>query len=516
MMACQLLAEITYLLRDPCSRYNPFIPGVSSPYSTIQNTPRVSNITAPDSSAGHNEHDEVTMAKGSDNPRTSAGSLEPGVIQSRSNSLDVPRLPINLSDQSSDTSGGEEVHKKSALDTPAFSDILRSPMTLLPRLHLNLDIPSTTPEPVPSIVIASSPSVPQRPPSKVRRGSLPQEYLKKKPLTGSFDKQSTYATSPTSYIHRKLSTFKDSFRRVRSAALKSRKSVVTKVSSPLLNRRKSLSTPMSRAGSHKSLCDDALCSNLPWLNVVARLYHHDMIQKQDNTLMASCKTSCAELEGCLRRLYTLPPRDVDDSDAAVNSVSPVSDDSAFPHSSFTRREKAFSFTSFRTSSFASSGTFSFNRRFSRPSFTFSFRRHSQMVPPKENTIREERVATSLSKSVLYDEELYGDDVEGALEKHVMMLQSRKIKGNDDIKIRYLNQEVKGLLHTPFTILQLAMAANLIDTASTINNVREICWHLLLDSNQGLVQSAGDVVARQQNYISCICLFSCSHDFLVDC
>ena len=493
MMACQLLAEITYLLRNPCPRYNPFIPGVSSTNSTIQNTPRVSNITVPDSSAGHSEHDEVTMAKGSDNPRTSASSLEPGIIQSRSNSLDVPRLPINLSDQSSDTSGGEEVHKKSALDTPAFTEILRSPATLLPRLHLNLHIPSTTPEPVPSIVIASSPSVSQRSLSKLRRGSLPQEYLKKKPLNGSFDKQSTYATSPTSYIHRKLSTFKDSFRRVRTAAMKSRKSVVTKVSSPLLNRRKSLSTPMSRAGSHKSLCDDALCNNLPWLNVVARLYRHDMIQKQDNTLLPSHKTSCAELEGCLRRLYTLPPRDVDDSDAAVNSVSPVSDDSAYPHSSFSRREKAFSFTSFRTSSFASSGTFSFNRR-----FTFSFRRHSQMIPPRENAIQEERVAALLNKSTLYHEELCGDDIEGALERHVMMLQSRRIKGNDDKKIKYLNQEVKGLLHAPFTILQLALAANLIDNVSTINSVREICWHLLLDTNQGLVQSAGDVVARQQN------------------
>ena len=515
MMACQLLAEITYLLRDPPSRYNPYIATMSSPNSTTQNTPRPSNITAPmDYCNSHNEYDETAgtsaMTKSLDQPRSSAGSLEPGVIHSRSNSLDVPRHLNIPSDQGSDTSGGEDMHHKKSitLDTPVLPEMLPSPNTPTPRTYPNLYIPATTPEAVPSIVIAS-PTVAQRRRSmvRVRRGSLPQgEHARLKPLTGSFDKQTTYATSPTSYLHRKLSTFKDSFRRVRGVAMKSssRKSAVTKISSPLLGRRKSLSTPMSRAGSHKSLCDDPLCNNLPWLNIVTRLYHCDMLHKEDNTLLASYKTCCAELEGALRRLYTLPSRATNDPDNNSEmdgrryTLSP--DDSAFHHGgSMSRRDKASSFTSSWTGSFSSPSTFRFSR--ASISFAFPFRRHSQITTHRESTLQENKVpAASLNRSLLYDEEeLFGDNIEGALEKHAMMLQNRRIKDNDDRKIKYLNKEVKGLLHTPFTILQLAMAANLIDTTSIVN-VRDICWHLLLDTNQELVQSAGDLilVAKQQH------------------
>ena len=510
MMACQLLTEITYLLRDPPSRYNPYIPTISSPNSTTQNTPRPSNITAP-MDYSKSEYDETAatsaMTISLDQPRSSAGSLEPGVIHSRSNSLDVPRhLPI-LFDQGSDTSGGEEICKKSVtLDTPVVVEFLASPITPTTRTHLNPFVPPTTPDAVPSIVIASPTTAAQRQHSMVRRGSLPQGRIKLKLLTGSFDKQTNYATSPTSYLHRKLSTFKDSFRRVKSVAMKSgsRKSAVTKVSSPLLSRRKSLSTPMSRAGSHKSLCDDPLCNSLPWLSIVTKLYHHDMLHKQDNTLLASYKMCCAELEGALRRLYTLPScttSGTDNSEIDGRRYTLSLDDSAFHHSSsLSRRDKVSSFTSSWTGSFSSPGTFRFSR--ASISFGFPFRRHSQITTHRESTIQENRVsaATSLNKSLLYDEEeLFGDNIEGALEKHAMMLQNRRIKENDDRKIKYLNKEVKGLLHTPFTILQLAMAANLIDAVNIVS-VQEICWHLLLDTNQELVQSAGDLilVARQQH------------------
>lgn len=504
-MACQLLAEITYLLRDPPPRYNPYIATTSSPNSTTQNTPRPSNITAPmDYCTGHNEYEEYAgtsaMTKGLDHPRSSASSLEPGVIHCRSNSLDVPRHLNIPSDQGSDTSGGEEIHHKKlvTLDTPVLPEMLPTPNTpTTPRTHPNLMIPPTTPEALPSIVIASP--VAQRRRSMVRRGSLPQEHIKLKPLTGSFDKQTTHATSPTSYLHRKLSTFKDSFRRVRGVAMKSgsRKSAVTKVSSPLLNRRKSLSTPMSRAGSHKSLCDDTLCINLPWLNILTRLYRHDMLHKEDNTLLASYKICCAELEGALRRLYTLPSRSANDSDNNSEidghrfTLSP--DSSAFHHGcSMGRRDKASSFTSSWTGSFSSPGTFRFSR--TSISFAFPFRRHSQLTTHRDSTIQENRASTiSLDKSLCYDdEELFSDNIEGALERHARMLQSRRIKDNDDTKIKYLNKEMRGLLHTPFTILQLAMAANLIDTANIVN-VRDMCWHLLLDTNQELAQSAGDLI-----------------------
>ena len=140
MMACQLLAEITYLLRDPPSRYNPFMPAISSPNSTAQNTPRPSNINLPtDYTTSHSECDDPTgpasaMTKSLE-PRSSAGSLEPGVIHSRSNSLEVPRyLPIP-SDQGSDTSGGEEVHKKPVtMNTPEVLPALIAPLS---RQHLS-------------------------------------------------------------------------------------------------------------------------------------------------------------------------------------------------------------------------------------------------------------------------------------------------------------------------------------------------------------------------------------------
>ena len=496
MMACQLLAEITYLLRDPPPRYNPYIATTNSPSSTTQNTPRPSNITAPMDS--HSEHEEpVAMTKSSDYPRSSASSLEPGVIHSRSNSLDVPRHLTIPPDQGSDTSGGEEIHHKKlvTLDTPVVPEMLPTPNTPTPRPYPNLIIPPTTPEALPSIVIAS-PTVAQRRHSMLRRGSLPQGNFKLKPLTGSFDKQTTPATSPTSYIHRKLSTFKDSFRRVRMKS-GGRKSAIAKAYSPLLNRRKSLSTPMSRAGSHKSLCDDPLCNNLPWLNVVTRLYHRDMLHKEDNTLLSSYKMCCVELEGALRRLYTLPARPADDADNTSEidgrRFTVLPDDTAFHHSSsMSRRDKVSSFTSSWTGSFSSSGTFRFSR--ASISFGFPFRRHSQFTPHRESLIQENRTpAVSPNKSLCYDEEeLFGDNIEGALEKHAMMLQNRRIKDNDDRKIKYLNKEVKGLLHTPFTILQLAMAADLVDTANIVN-VRDMCWYLLLDTNQELVQSAGDLI-----------------------
>ena len=492
MMACQLLAEITHLLRDPPPRYNPYIPTISSPNSTAQNTPRPSNVTAPvDYCTSHSEVEESAMTKGLDHPRSSAGSLEAGLIHSRSNSLDVPRHLNIPSDQGSDTSGGEEVHHKPSV----LPEMLPMPNTPIPRTHLNLMIPLTMPEALPSIVIAS-PTVVQRRRSMVRRGSLPQQNLKPKLLTGSFDKPTPHATSPTSYIHRKLSTFKDSFKRVAMRS-GSRKSAITKVSSPLLNRRKSLSTPMSRAGSHKSLCDDPLCSSLPWLNVVTRLYHRDMLHKEDNTLLASYKMCCAELEGALRRLYTLPSRPANDADNNSEidgrrfTLSP--DDSTFQHGcSLGRRDKASSFTSSWTGSFSSSGTFRFSR--TSISFAFPFKRHSQYTTHRDSTIQENRTHTvSLNKSLCYDEgELFGDNVEGALEKHAIMLQNRRIKDNDDRKIKYLNKQVKGLLHTPFTILQLAMAANLIDMVNIVK-VRDMCWHLLLDTNQELVQSAGNLI-----------------------
>lgn len=498
MLACQLLGEITYLLRDPPPRYNPYIPAISSANSTAHTTPRPSNIVVP-SEYPQSDYDDATatgnITRSLENPRSSAGSLDPGSLHSRSNSLDVPRHLLIPSDQGSDTSGGEEIHKKSVtLDTPVPAEIIPSPITPSPRLPTNLTIPPTTPDGVPSIVIAS-PTAQKQQRFMARRGSLPQEREKLKPLGSSFDKQSTNINSPTSYLHRKLSTFKDSFRKVRSVALKSnsRKSAIAKVSSPLVSRRKSISTPMSRAGSHKSLCDDLLCNNLPWVNIVARLYHSDMLQ--DGTLLASYKTSCAELEGALRRLYTLPSRTGNDdnggSDKRRFTLSPNADDSAFQQFSMSRTEKTFSMSS--SSSFASSGTFSLNR-FSRGSIIFPFpfgRRHSQLTTHRDTlTIPENRVVASPNKAMLYTEELFGDDIEGALERHAMMLQNRRIKDNDNRKIKYLNKEVKGLLHTPFTILQLAMAANLID-ATKIVGLRDICWDLLLDTNQELVQSAGD-------------------------
>ena len=504
MMACQLLAEITYLLRDPPPRYNPYIPTASSVPSTTQNTPRPSNIVVP-TDCSHSDYDDsiavatTTTTVVREHKRPSAGSLEPGLVHSRSNSLDVPRNLQIPSDQGSDTSGGEEMHKKPVtLDTPAVpTDVMPSPITPTSRYPTNLFIPPATPDPVPSIVIAS-PTTHRQQRLMSRRGSLPHEHVKLKPLTASFDKQSTTPTSSTSYLHRKLSTFKDSFRRVRSVALKnnSRKNAVTKISSPLLTRRKSISTPMSRAGSHKSLCDDALCNNLPWLNVVARIYHRDILQ--DGTLPTSYKTSCAELEGALRRLYTLPPSHTANDDGSAEdkrryTLSPSTDDTGFPHNfSMSRREKTSSMSS--SSSFASSGTFSLNR-FSRGSMIFPFpfgRRQSQLTHRDTMTVPENRVMTSPNKSMLYTEELFGDNIEGAIERHAVMLQSRRIKDNDKRKIKYLSMEVKGLLHTPFTILQLAMAANLID-ATKIIAIRDICWDLLLDDNQELVQSAGNHV-----------------------
>ena len=511
MMACQLLAEITYLLRDPPPRYNPYIPSANSVTSTTQNTPRPSNIMVPTDYSHSDYDDTVTVAATTtttttttttavrEHTRSSAGSLEPGLIYPRSNSLDVPRNLLIPSDQGSDTSGGEEIHKKPiTLDIPTIPmDIIPSPITPTSRFPTNLLIPPATPDPVPSIVIAS-PTTHQQQRRMSRRGSLPHEHANKlKPLSGSFDKQAPNATSPTSYLHRKLSTFKDSFRKVRSVALKnsSRKSAVTKVSSPLLTRRKSISTPMSRAGSHKSLCDDALCSNLPWLNVVAKIYHRDILQ--DGTLPTSYKTSCAELEGALRRLYTLPPphnaNDDSGEDKHRYTLSPGTDDTGFPHSfSMSRREKTSSMSS--SSSYASSGTFSLHR-FSRGSMIFPFpfgRRQSQLTHRDTMTVPENRVITSPNKSMLYTEELFGDNIEGAIERHAIMLQSRRVKDSDKRKIKYLSMEVKGLLHTPFTILQLALAANLID-ATKIIAIRDICWDLLLDNNQELVQSAGNYV-----------------------
>ena len=495
MMACQLLAEITYLLRDPPSRYNPNLPSISSPNSTTQNTPRPSNIMPPaDYPTSHGDHDD-TVVRGLDHPRSSAGSLDPGPVHSRSNSLDVPRNLLIPSDQGSDTSGGEEVQKKFAtLDTPVSTEIIPSLNIYTPRQPTNLPIqPPMTPDMVPSIVIAS-PTMQRRRSLGMRRISMPQRNVNLKPQGGSFDRQSSAATSPTSYITRKLSTFKDSFRRVRSAALKgnSRKGAVTKLSSPLLNRRKSISTPMSRASSHKSLCDDPLCNNLPWINVVTKLYQPDMLQGNNGTLLTSYKICCGELEGALQRLYTLPPRTTTDDDNIVGvdkrhyTLSPIPDDSVY---SMSRREKGFSFSS--SSSFSSSGTFSLNR-FSRGSINFAFfgRRQSQLAPRRDSTVlQESRVTCSPNKYVIYDEELFGESSEGALERHAMMLQNKRIKENDNKKIKYLNKEVKGLLHTPFTILQLATAANLIDT-NKIANLRDICWYLLLDTNQELVQSAG--------------------------
>ena len=506
MMACQLLAEITYLLRDPPPRYNPYIPTASSVTSTAQNTPRPSNVVVP-TDCSHSDYDDTAApattttaaTRNLEYPRFSAGSLEPGTVQSRSNSLDVPRQPLTPSDQGSDTSGGEEIHKKPVtLDTPAIpADIIPSPITPTSRYPTNLLIPPATPDPVPSIIIAS-PTTHRQQRRMSRRGSLPNEHVKLKPLIGSFDKPTVSATSPTSYLHRKLSTFKDSFKRVRSVALKnsSRKSAVTKISSPLLSRRKSFSTPMSRAGSHKSLCDDPLCSDLPWLNVVAKLYHRGILQ--DGTLPISYKTSCAELEGALRRLYTLPPSRTSNDDSSAEdkrryTLSPTSDDTGFPHSfSMSRREKTSSMSS--SSSYASSGTFSLNR-LSRGSMIFPFpfgRRQSQLTHRDTMTIPENRVMTSPNKSMLFTEELFGDNIEGALERHAIMLQNRRMKDNDKRKIKYLSMEVKGLLHTPFSILQLAMAANLID-ATKIIAIRDICWDLLLDTNQELVQSAGNHV-----------------------
>lgn len=487
MMACQLLSEITYLLRDPPQCYNPYLPFIS-PNSTTQNTPRVSNINAPtDSSGSHGEHDD-TVTRNVDYSRSSAGSLEPGSVHSRNNSLEVPRNLLIPSDQGSDTSGGEEIHRKPVtLDTPALAE---TPMTPSPRLPTNLAIlPPTTPDTLPSIVIASPTT--QRRLSLVtkRRISMPQRQnvnLKPQSQSGSFDKQSNTPTSPTSYIHRKLSTFKDSFRRVRSVAMKgsSRKSAVTKLSSPLLNQRKSISTPMSHASSHKSLCDDALCNDLPWINVVIKLYRLDMLQRQDGTLLPSYKICCAELVGALCRLYTLPSRTATDGNDGTDKLnSLLSPDSAY---NMSRKEKAFSFSS--SSSFGSSGTFS---RFSRTSINFGFfgRRLSLLTTHRDTaTLQENTVTTSSpSKSIIYDE--LCDDIEEALEKHATMLQNKRIKDNDDKRIEYLNKEVKGLLHTPFTILQLSIATNLIDTTKTAN-LRDVCWHLLLDTNQELVQSAG--------------------------
>lgn len=485
MIACQLLTEITYLLRDPPVCFNPYIPSCNSPYSTTQNTPRPSNVMPP---TDYPSESDDLLGRSLDQPRSSAGSLDPGLIQSRSNSLDVPRNLLIPSDQGSDTSGGEEMHKKPlSLDIPVMPEIAPSPITPTFRLPISLPIPpATTPEVVPSIVIASPTAQKQQ--SMVRRGSLPQAHAKLRPQGGSFDKQTT--SSPTSYLHRKLSTFKDSFRKVRSVALKGGRRNATAKTPSTVHNRKSSSTPMSHAGSHKSLCDDPLCNNLPWINVVVKLYQCDL---QESSLLASYKTSCAELEGALRRLYTLPPSPTTTATTvASDNTDSIRSDSTFQQSyTFCRREKGCSISS--SCSTNSSGTFSLNR-FSRGSINLTFlsRRLSQLTTHRETTVTQEnRVTTSPNKCLPYDEELFGDNIEGALERHAMMLQSRRIKNNDDKKINYLNKEVKGLLHAPFTVLQLAMAANLVD-ATKIADIRDICWYLLLDTNQELVQSAGEL------------------------
>ena len=102
---------------------------------------------------------------------------------------------------------------------------------------------------------------------------------------------------------------------------------------------------------------------------------------------------------------------------------------------------------------------------------------------------ETRVERLNSKCFLNETELFGDDVDGALERHTMMLKSTRVQASDGKKIEYLDKEVKGLLHCPLTIIQLILAANLVES-SKIPTLRDIAWQLLLDSNQGLVQSAG--------------------------
>lgn len=488
MMACQLLIEITRLLRDPPSLYNPFLPQASSPTSTLQNTPRPSNVTVPVEL--HDTEDNV-LRKSLDHHRLSASSLErsPLHVQGRIGSLEVPRNP--LSDQSGD-SGGEDVHinRKSSTDTVILADMPHSASLKVPNtLSFKPDFVT------PSIVIGSpNPLESSQRRLSVRRDSV----LKSRGSPGITDK------SPTSFIQRKLSNFRESFRRVRNVTKRtSRKTTVTSTSTSYPPRTPGHSPQvrpsLSVGSSYKSLSDDPLCSDLPWIDIISQLYHVDMFQLNNDSLSLH-RVHCAELVATLRRLYTLPPLEDDNEETTTkkpryNTLSLGSDELAYLQSLSLGHQ---SLSSYNSNSIASSGTFSF-QRFSRgASLNFgSIFSKRQSAPATATTVirrdselRVVRMGSTSSKGGLFGEtELFGDDIDGALEKHTTMLQSERVKANDSKKIEYLDKEVKGLLHCPLTMIQLLLAANLIET-SKIPTLRDISWQLLLDTNQDLVQSAG--------------------------
>lgn len=489
MMACQLLIEITRILRDPPPHYNPFLPTSTSPTSTLQNTPRPSNITVPVDL--HESDDNVNIMRRSlDHPRSSAGSLEPSPLHYRTGSLEVPRNP--LSDQSGD-SGGEEVHvrKKTSIDAVMLPETSHGAALKAPT-SLNIKGPDLVP---PSIVIGS-PNVlepnQRRISISLRRNSL-DPVLKSRASPGNSDK------SPTSYIQRKLSNFRESFRKVRNVTKRStRKTAVTSYSTSYPARTPGHSpqvrASLSIGSSFKSLSDDPLCTDLPWINVISRLYNVDMLQLHNDSLPLH-KLHCTELVAALRRLYTLPPIDADKEDTMTrpryHTLSLGSDELAYLQSlSLNQGDKIFSVSSYNGSIASSTGTFSFHR-FSRGTSLnfgsiFSKRQSMPLTTQREGETRVERLD---SKCFLNETELFGDDVDGALERHTMMLQSTRVQANDGKKIEYLDKEVKGLLHCPLTIIQLILAANLVES-SKIPTLRDIAWQLLLDSNQDLVQSAG--------------------------
>jgi len=489
MMACQLLVEITRILRDPPLHYNPFLPLSSSPTSTLQNTPRPSNITVP---VDLHESEDSVIRRSLDHPRSSAGSLEPGPLHCRSGSLEVPRNL--LSDQSGD-SGGEEVNirKKTSIDAVMLPESLHSAALKVPT-SLNIKGPDLVP---PSIVIGS----PQVEPNRrrislsLRRNSL-DPVLKSKASPGNTDK------SPTSYLQRKLSNFRESFKKVRNVTKRStRKTTIASYSTSYPARTPGY-TPQTRpslsiGSSFKSLSDDPLCTDLPWINVISRLYHVDMLQLHDDCLPLH-KLHCAELIAALRRLYTLPPLDADKDDTKTKprhyTMSLGSDELAYLQSiSLSQSDKIFSVSSYNSSIASSTGTFSL-QRFSRGASLnfgsiFSRRQSMPVNTQREIDARVERMDSTSNKCFLNETELFSDNVDGALERHAMMLQSKRVQTNDGKKIEYLDKEVKGLLHCPLTIMQLILAASLVES-SKIPTLRDIAWQLLLDTNQDLVQSAG--------------------------
>ena len=488
MMACQLLIEITRLLRDPPPQYNPFLPTFTSPTSTLQSTPRPSNVTVP---VDLHECEDNIVRRSLDHPRSSAGSLEPGYVHGRSSSLEVPRNP--LSDQSGD-SGGEEAHihkKSSSIDVVVLPETSQSSTGLKAPTSLSIKGPDLVP---PSIVIGSPNVVePNQRRFSLRRNSLGP--IKSKVSPGISDK------SPTSYLHRKLSNFRESFKKVRNVTKRSTRKTTASYSTSYSARTPGYSPlvrpSLSIGSSYKSLSDDPLCTNLPWINVISRLYNVDMFHDDSLSLH---KLHCAELVAAIRRLYTLPPLDDDSEDTTVrprfHTLSLGSDEMAYFQSLSLNhqsdKDKLFSISSYN-SSILSSGTFSFPR-FSRGTSLnlgsiFSRRQSMPETTQRETDTRVERLDSTSNKCFLNETELFGDDVDGALERHAMMLQSSKVQANDGKRIEYLDKEVKGLLHCPLTVIQLILAANLVES-NEIPTLRDIAWQLLLDTNQDLVQSAG--------------------------